>query len=184
MNSQGSDARHATAATDRQRLSRAHQGGRGWDDPMLSRALAGQNGLTMNEMIQMRCNFCHRHDAATPAMEEINLAKQLVKKKKCMVCHVVEGRGDHRTRADLRGRPKPRVAELRVRARRTHDVQLERAASDAGERVSPRTQMPDFNLKPEESRALTLLLLSCGGFRIPRNTSRIPKWPQRRCNRC
>ena len=26
--------------------------------------------------------------------------------------------------------------------------------------VSPNTQMPDFNFKPEESRALTLLLLS------------------------
>jgi hypothetical protein len=26
--------------------------------------------------------------------------------------------------------------------------------------VSPNTQMPDFNMKPEESRALTLLLLS------------------------
>ena len=71
----------------------AHQGGRGWDDPMLSNALAAQNGLTMNEMIQMRCNFCHRHDAATPGMDEINLAKVLFKKKKCLLCHVVEARG-------------------------------------------------------------------------------------------
>ena len=66
-----------------------------------------------------------------------------------------------RARADLRGRPESRTAELRARDRRAHDVQLERAASDARRAsVSPNTAMPDFNFKPEESRALTLLLLS------------------------
>ena len=49
---------------------------------MLSPTLAGKYGLTMREMIQMRCNFCHRHDAATPGMDEINLAKVLFKKEK------------------------------------------------------------------------------------------------------
>ena len=52
---------------------------------MLSPTLAGKYGLTMREMIQMRCNFCHRHDAATPGMDEINLAKVLFKKKKCLL---------------------------------------------------------------------------------------------------
>jgi hypothetical protein len=113
----------------------AHQGGRGWEDPMLSNALAAKNGLTMSEMIQMRSNFCHRHDAATLGMDQINLAKVLFKKKKCLLCHVVEGRGGaHRTRAYLRGRPKSRIAEFRARGRRAHDVQLERAASYKGER--------------------------------------------------
>ena len=49
--------------------------------------------------------------------------------------------------------------------------------------VLPGTQMPDYNFKPEESRALTLLLLSWRRLPYPRNTSRIPNWPQRRCNR-
>ena len=69
------------------------QGDKGWDDPMLSDALAARYGLTSDELIQMRCNFCHRHDLATPGMDEINAAKKLFKEKKCMVCHVVEGRG-------------------------------------------------------------------------------------------
>jgi len=151
----------------------AHQGGRGWDDPMLSRALAGQNGLTMNEMIQMRCNFCHRHDAATPAMEEINLAKQLVKKKKCMVCHVVEGSGGT-TGPELtyEGDRNPELLNFaHVRGERTMfnwNVQHLTQASV----VSPHTQMPDFNMKPEESRALTLLLLSWR--RLPYPSEYIP----------
>ena len=41
----------------------------------------------------MRCNYCHRHDVATPGMDQINAAKKLFKKKKCIVCHTVEGRG-------------------------------------------------------------------------------------------
>ncbi len=68
-------------------------GGKAWDDLMLWPPLAVRSGLTMDEMMQMRCNFSHRHDAATPGMEEINLAKVLFKKKKCALCHVVEGRG-------------------------------------------------------------------------------------------
>ena len=116
-------------------IAAAHQGGRGWEDPMLSNALAAQNGLTMNEMIQMRCNFCHRHDAATPGMDEINLAKLALQEEKVpgLPCRR-RARRRHRTRADLRGRPESRIAELRARDRRAHDVQLERAASDQGER--------------------------------------------------
>ena len=139
----------------------AHQGGRRWEDPMLSRALAARNGLTMNEMIQMRCNFCHRHDVATPGMEQINLAKQLFTKKKCLVCHVVEGRGGA-TGAELtyEGDRNPELLNFaHVRGEHTMfnwNVQHLTQASV----VSPGTQMPDFNFKPEESRALTLLLLS------------------------
>jgi len=142
-------------------LAGGHQGGRGWDDPMLSRALAAKYGLTMNEMIQMRCNFCHRHDAATPAMEEINLAKVLFKKKKCQVCHVVEGQGGV-TGPDLtyEADRNPELLNFaHVQGPHTMfnwNVQHLTKASA----VSPATQMPDFNMKPEESRALTLMLLS------------------------
>ena len=142
-------------------ITSAHRGERGWEDPMLSRALAERNGLTINEMIQMRCNFCHRHDVATPGMEEINLAKQLFKRKKCLVCHVVEGRGGA-TGAELTyvGDENAELLNFtHVSGARTFfnwNVQHLTQASV----VSPGTQMPDFNFKPEESRALTLMLLS------------------------
>ena len=142
-------------------IAGAHQGGRGWEDPMLSNTLAAQNGLTMNEMMQMRCNFCHRHDLATPGMDEINLAKVLFKKKKCLLCHVVEGRGGA-TGSELtfEGDRNPELLNFaHVTGEHTMfnwNVQHLTKASA----VSPNTQMPDFNFKPEESRALTLMLLS------------------------
>jgi hypothetical protein len=139
----------------------AHQGGTGWEDPMLSRALAEQNGLTMNQMIQMRCNFCHRHDAATPGMDEINLAKALFKKKKCLLCHVVEGRGGA-TGPELtyEGDRNPELLNFaHVTGEHTFfnwNVQHLTKASA----VTPNTQMPDYNLEPAQSRALTLMVLS------------------------
>ena len=142
-------------------LAGAHQGGRGWDDPMLSNALAARNGLTMGEMMQMRCNFCHRHDVATPGMDEINLAKVQFKKKKCLLCHVVEGRGGA-TGPELtyEGDRNPELLNFaHVTGAHTMfnwNVQHLTKASA----VSPNTAMPDFNFKPEESRALTLMLLS------------------------
>jgi hypothetical protein len=139
----------------------AHQGGQGWDDPMLSRALAGRNGLTMGEMVQMRCNFCHRHDAATPGMDEINLAKQLYKKKKCLLCHVVEGRGGA-TGPELtyEGDRNPELLNFaHVSGDHTmFDWNVQHLIKASA--VSPNTQMPDFNFKPEEARALTLMLMS------------------------
>jgi hypothetical protein len=142
-------------------IAGAHEGGRGWEDPLLSRALAAKYGLTMGEMIQMRCNFCHRHDAATPGMDEINLAKVLFKKKKCLLCHVVEDRGGA-TGPELtyEGDKNPELLNFaHVTGERTMfnwNVQHLGLASV----VSPGTQMPDFNLKPADARALTLLVLS------------------------
>jgi len=142
-------------------LHGAHEGGRGWEDPMLSSALAAKYGLTMAEMIQMRCNFCHRHDAATPGMDEINLAKVLFKKKKCLLCHVVENRGGA-TGPELtyEGDKNPELLNFaHVTGAHTMfnwNVQHLGLASV----VSPGTQMPDFNLKAEDARAMALMILS------------------------
>ena len=99
--------------------------------------------------------------SATPGMEEINLAKQLFKKKKCLVCHVVEGRGGA-TGPELtyEGDRNPELLNFaHVKGAHTFfnwNVEHLTLASV----VSPGTQMPDFNLQPDDSRALTLLLLS------------------------
>jgi Cytochrome c len=139
----------------------AHEGGKGWEDPMLSPALAKRNGLTMGEMMQMRCNFCHRHDAATPGMDEINLAKVLFKKKKCLLCHTVEGRGGN-TGPDLtyEGDKNPELVDFtHVTGAKTFFNWNFQHLQNAG-LVSPHTQMPDFNLPPNQARAITLMLLS------------------------
>ncbi|HEY2107350.1 MAG TPA: c-type cytochrome [Candidatus Binataceae bacterium] len=146
----------------------AHDGGPGWDEPMLSRQLAQSDGLTEAELIQMRCNFCHRRDQSTPGMEEINLAKPLIKKKKCLVCHSIEGRGGH-TAPDLtyEGDKDPELFDFShvTGARTLFNWQVEHLI-EAG-KVSPRTAMPDFHLPPEQARALALLLLSWKKLNYP-----------------
>ena len=139
----------------------AHIGGKGWEDPLLSPALAASNGITMNEMMQMRCNFCHRHDAATPEMDMINLGKQLYKKKKCVLCHVVDGRGGS-TGPELTyfGDKNPELLNFaHVSGTSTMFNWSVQHVTHAGI-VSPGTQMPDFNFEPQQARALTLLLMS------------------------
>ena len=42
---------------------------------MLSKQLAASCGVSEGELIQMRCNYCHRRDLSTEGMDDINLAK-------------------------------------------------------------------------------------------------------------
>ncbi len=139
----------------------AHSGGEHWDDPMLSRAMARSYGLTESQLIEMRCNWCHRHDLSTPAMDEINEAKALFKKKKCLVCHVVEGRGGLvGPELTYFGDKNPELVDFsHVTGRRTlFNWSYEHLLNP--DKVSPKTTMPDFGFTPAQARALTLMLLS------------------------
>lgn len=139
----------------------AHVGGPGWIDPMISPALAVSDGLTMSQMMQMRCNFCHRHDEATPGMDEINRAKVLLRKRKCFLCHSIEGRGGNAgPELTYEGDSNPELYDFsHVTGPKTFfnwNVQHLMHAS----LISPATQMPDYNMPIEDARSLSLLLLS------------------------
>ncbi len=139
----------------------AAHGDQGWNDPMLSASLAKRYGLTRAELMQMRCNYCHRHDVATQGMEQINAAKILFKAKKCIVCHTVEGRGGA-TAPEITyfGDKDPELVDFsHVTGARTLFNWNYQHLMDP-DKVSPHTTMPTFNFQPEEARALTLLLLS------------------------
>jgi Cytochrome c len=146
----------------------AHEGGHGWEEPMLSRQLAASCGVSEGVLIQMRCNFCHRRDQSTAGMDDINLAKKLIKKKKCLICHTVEGRGGH-TAPDLtyEGDKDPDLFDFsHVTGPKTvfnWHVQHFIAAG----KVSPKTAMPDYNLPPEQARALALLMISWRHINYP-----------------
>lgn len=156
--------------------SDAHVGGRGWDEPMLSPALARQYGLTMGEMMQMRCNFCHRHDTETAGMDEINRAKKLFKQRKCLVCHAVEGRGGvSGPELTFEGDQNPELYDFsRVKGPKTFfnwNVQhLVRSSA-----ISPNTQMPDYAMPEADARALTLLLLSWRHLNYPPEYIPVPR---------
>jgi hypothetical protein len=139
----------------------AAHGDKGWNDPMLSTSLAKRYELTRGELMQMRCNYCHRHDVATPGMEQINAAKKLFKAKKCIVCHTVEGRGGA-TAPEITyfGDKDPELVDFShvIGARTLFNWNYQHLMSP--DVVSPHTVMPTFNFAPDEARDLTLLLLS------------------------
>jgi cytochrome c2 len=132
-----------------------------WDEPLLDRQLAEHYGVNQAELIQMRCNGCHRREDSVPGMETLNRGKELFRKNKCLVCHTVEGRGGLKA-PDLTyiGDQNPELLDFtHVTGARTaftwHVEHLTHA-----DIVSPGTAMPDFDFEPEEARALALLLLS------------------------
>ena len=139
----------------------AHGNVEHWDEPLLDRELAARYGLGQAELIQVRCNGCHRRDDSTPGMEIVDRGKELFRKNKCLVCHTVEGRGGLKA-PDLTyiGDKNPELLDFtHVTGARTafnwHVQHLTHA-----DMVSPKTAMPDFDFEPDEARALALLLLS------------------------
>lgn len=64
-----------------------------WDEPLLSAARAKAYGLTAAELLETRCNACHRRQAEVAGMPRLNAAKALFKAKKCTACHGLDGAG-------------------------------------------------------------------------------------------
>lgn len=139
----------------------AAHGDKDWNDPLLSARIAKRYDLSEGAMMQMRCNFCHRHDLATPGIDQINLAKKLYKAKKCVVCHTVEGRGGTSApELTYYGDKDPELVDFsHVSGPHTlFEWCYEHLMKP--DQISPKTAMPTYDFKPEEARALTLMLLS------------------------
>ena len=64
-----------------------------WDEPLLSTKRAAAYGLTAAELMEMRCNACHRDQAQVEGMPLLNAAKALYGERKCAGCHGVKGVG-------------------------------------------------------------------------------------------
>ncbi len=64
-----------------------------WDDPLLSAARARRYALTAAELMETKCNACHRGQDSVKGMPLVNQAKALVDAKRCRTCHAIEGRG-------------------------------------------------------------------------------------------
>ena len=67
-----------------------------WEEPLLDGPLASRYGLEARELMEMRCNACHRNQDEVPGMPLINAAKAEVKKRRCDRCHVIDGTGETR----------------------------------------------------------------------------------------
>lgn len=132
-----------------------------WEEPLLSTKRASAYGLTRRELMQLRCNGCHRQDQETPGMEMINTAKQQVEEKRCIACHVISGEGG------LVGPELTYEGDKNSEFLDFTHVKGERTAlnwhashfSDPQE-VVPGSAMPPFGFEEKEAKALALMLLS------------------------
>jgi cbb3-type cytochrome oxidase cytochrome c subunit len=132
-----------------------------WDEPLLSRSLAAKLGLGPTDLMQIRCNGCHRREISTVGMETVSRGKELYRKKKCVVCHTVEGKGGLAA-PDLTyiGDKDPELFDFTHVQGPVTELNWHRQHLTSAQTVSPGTTMPNFELVPEDASALALLLLS------------------------
>lgn len=152
-------------ATD---IKGAHGEVEDWEEPLLSSELASSYGLTRGELMQMRCNGCHRHETKTPGMELLDMAKQQVEEKRCIACHVIAGEGGLvGPELTYEGDKNPEFLDF------TH-VPGEHTALNwhvshlrDPQEVVPSSAMPSFGFEDKEAKALALMVLSWKRESIP-----------------
>jgi mono/diheme cytochrome c family protein len=146
----------------------AHGAVEHWDDPLLSTALANQYGLTRAELMEIKCNTCHRRDDSTPTMDLISMAKEIFERKRCVSCHGFEG-GGGLTAADLTydGDLNPEYLDFtNVQGPKT-ELNWQIQHFENPQKVSPHSGMPNYRLNDEQAKALSLLMLSWTRISFP-----------------
>lgn len=64
-----------------------------WEEPLLDTRRARIHGVSRAQLMEMRCNACHRAQAEVRGMPTLNAAKQQVERKRCLRCHSIGGEG-------------------------------------------------------------------------------------------
>jgi len=139
-----------------------------WDDPLITTRLAADYGLKRNELMQVKCNECHRHQDSTSAMERINTAKDLFVRKKCRHCHTVARRGGT-TGPDLtyEGDKNPELFDFSHVEGKHTALNWHFAHLNDPDAVTPGTQMPPYGFSEDEIKALALMLISWKKIALP-----------------
>ncbi len=139
-----------------------------WDDPLLTTKLASGSGLTRAQLMEIKCNTCHRADDRTAGTDLINMAKEIVDKKHCTSCHGLQGRGGLAA-SDLTydGDLNPELLDFStVEGPRTLlNWQVQHFKSP--QQVTPHSGMPNYKLNDDQARALALLMLSWQRISFP-----------------
>ncbi len=140
-----------------------------WEEPLLSTARAKAYGLTQAELLEVRCNLCHRAETATPGMPRLNAAKALFRAKKCTQCHALDGAGGA-SAPDLSGLgdvlpdhlefPKDYVGPRTVLGWHAEHIRM------PGRMVAD-SQMKAYGFTKDEALSLALLVTSFKRSRLP-----------------
>ncbi|MBP7147840.1 MAG: c-type cytochrome [Acidobacteria bacterium] len=141
-----------------------------WEEPVLGRTIGEEYSLAADKaaLMQVHCNTCHRYDAETAGMSEINLAKRLVDEKGCRACHVINGRG---------GTIGPDLTNVGDKAAEQYDFSRLSGQKTAfawhvahlkePKALVPDTVMPNFNFSTRQAQALAMLVMSWRDATIP-----------------
>lgn len=132
-----------------------------WEEPLLSTKRAARYGLTRQQLMQLRCNGCHRHDEGTAGMELINVGKQALEARNCSLCHVIRGEGGLiGPELTYEGDKIPEFLDF------THVEGVHTALNwhiqhfKNPQAILPESAMPNFGLGDEEAKGLGLLMVS------------------------
>ncbi len=139
-----------------------------WEDPLLTTALASKYGLTRAQLMETKCNTCHRHDDNTAGMDSINMGKEIADRKHCTSCHGLEGRGGLAA-SDLSydGDLNPEMLDFsNVQGMRTTlNWQIQHFKSPQA--IVKGSGMPNYRLNDDQAKALGLLMLSWQRISFP-----------------
>ena len=139
-----------------------------WDDPLLSTALASTYGLTRAQLMEFKCNTCHRHDDSTAGMDLINMAKAIFDKKRCTSCHGFEGGGGLAS-SDLTydGDNNPELLDFSNVTGPKTALNWQVQHFESPQKVINRSGMPNYRLNDVQAEALALLMLSWQRLTFP-----------------
>ncbi|MFI5366153.1 MAG: c-type cytochrome [Candidatus Binatia bacterium] len=139
-----------------------------WDDPLLTTKLAGEYGLTRVQLMEIKCNTCHRSDDSTPGTDSINMAKEIFERKHCTSCHGLQG-GGGLAASDLTydGDLNPEYLDFSnvEGPKTTLNWQVQHFKSP--QQVIKRSGMPNYKLNDEQARGMALLMLSWTRISFP-----------------
>ncbi len=140
-----------------------------WMTPMYTTKIATGYGFENTKaMIQINCNQCHRQDRETKDMPNINLAKRLVEKNNCTVCHIIKGQGyTIGPEVTYEGSKYPEGFVFDTVEGKKSVLNWHSQHFANPQKVSKDSLMINFVFNDEEAKALSLLMMSWKKKNIP-----------------
>ncbi len=140
-----------------------------WEDPLLYTEIGQSLQVeSPTQLLEIKCNICHRYEVHTEGAEYINYAKQLVEERRCALCHKINGQGSL-VGPDLTyvGDQSPEHYDYtnvpgKLAVFNWHMVHFRNPRD-----VAPESVMPNFNFGPRETQALTMLVMSWKRTSLP-----------------
>lgn len=140
-----------------------------WEDPLLDRLRAERYELTVVQLLEMRCNFCHWRQVKVEGMPLLNEAKATVRKQRCSSCHKIHGEGKtigpDLTRAGEKRPSHYAFPEDWSSPETAMAWHIEHFLDPLA--VTPKSTMTNFGFSVDEAIGLSLLVLSWRRMGLP-----------------